>query len=327
MQFFNRVITFYKRGNNRYLILIGILILISLIYDYQSIVFKEPQSVHRWRQADCASLALNYYQNGMRFFQPEVHNLTQKGGTSGKACTSEIPVLYYFIAILYRIFGQHDFIYRIINTLLFLTGIFYLFKFFEISIGGYFWPLFFSLIFFTSPVLVYYGNNYLTNSSSLAFEIIAWYHLYNFYKHSKNKDLIYSFIFFLLAGAFKITGMFGFFALFGLFLIELSGIYKFKGNTRLFKNRHIFLFIAVLIPITGWILYARYFNKINNCSYFSTFLWPIWEYNSKEKAEIIDNVVHWWLPQYFNKAVLITLLSFFVLLFFRIKKTDKLLFW
>ena len=101
------------------ILFIVLLFAVSFLYKYHQIAFKRPQSIHKWRQSDCASLALNYYQGGMKFFQPETHNLTSDGGTSGKCSTSEIPLLYYSVAVLYKIFGYHDWVYRIFNTLLF----------------------------------------------------------------------------------------------------------------------------------------------------------------------------------------------------------------
>ena len=108
----------------RSLVFLVILASMSLAYSYQEILFKRPQSVHYWRQADCASLALNYYQHGMNFFEPQTHNLTSNGGKSGNTCTSEVPLLYYSVAVLYHLFGYHEYIYRLLNTLLFFTGLF-----------------------------------------------------------------------------------------------------------------------------------------------------------------------------------------------------------
>src|SRR3972149_5808757 len=110
------------KKNYSSLLFILALLCVSFFYNYHEIVFKRPQSVHKWRQSDCASIALNYYQNGMDFFHPETHNLTSDGGTTGKCQTSEIPILYYSVAILYTIFGYHDFIFRLVNTLLFFLG-------------------------------------------------------------------------------------------------------------------------------------------------------------------------------------------------------------
>ena len=91
------------KNNTLYFLLV--LILVSLFYYYPKIVLKRPESVHKWRQSDCTSLALNYYQNGMNFFQPQTHNFTSDNDTSGYCATSEIPFVYYFVAILYKIFG------------------------------------------------------------------------------------------------------------------------------------------------------------------------------------------------------------------------------
>lgn len=101
------------------LLFLTLLISVSLYYGYHKTLSFRPQSVHAWRQADCASITLNYYKNGMNFFKPQVHNLTSDGGTTGYTATSEIPVLYYFSAFLYKIFGPHEMIIRLINMLIF----------------------------------------------------------------------------------------------------------------------------------------------------------------------------------------------------------------
>jgi len=137
-----------------------LLLAVALVYDYPSILCKRPQSVHHWRQSDCASMSLNYYQTGMCFFKPQTHNLTSDNNTTGYVATSEIPIGYYFVAILYKVFGPHDFIYRVVNTLIFLLGLFYLFKICCLLFNDFFWSSVVTLFFFTSPVLVYYGNNY-----------------------------------------------------------------------------------------------------------------------------------------------------------------------
>ena len=68
------------------LVFSGIFVVISLYYGQQKILIKPPQGMHRWRQADCASFALNYYQDGMRFFHPELHNLSSDHNTNRVWC-------------------------------------------------------------------------------------------------------------------------------------------------------------------------------------------------------------------------------------------------
>ncbi len=197
-----------------------LLLLFSVLYEYPSILLKRPQSVHHWRQSDCASLALNYYQTGMHFFKPQTHNLTSDDNTTGYCATSEIPIGYYLIACLYKVFGYHDYIYRFVNTLIFLLGLFYLFKTCYLLFNDFFWASGIALFFFTSPVLVYYGNNFLTDSSAFAFALIAWYFFLKFYLYKKQIFFYISMLFFLVAGAYKITALLSFVTIIIVFLLN-----------------------------------------------------------------------------------------------------------
>ena len=308
----------------RFLIL---LLLMSILYQYPFILFKRPQSVHHWRQSDCASLALNYYQTGMHFFQPQTHNLTSDGNTTGFVATSEIPIGYYFIAILYKIFGFHDYIYRIVNTIIFLTGLLFLFKVLSILLEGFFWPAFLALFFFTSPVLVFYGNNYLTDSSALAFALMAWYFFVRYYQTSLNKTYYISMILFLLAGAYKITALMSVFAILGIFIIELIGIANFRDKDRLFLDpiRQILPFIVIFAVIGAWVAYAKYYNRLHSTWYFSTFTLPLWNLDKDGVLRVIKNVRQLWLNQYFSVEALYLMAILFFGNLVLIRKGNRLL--
>jgi hypothetical protein len=317
-----------KKGRiNHTLVFLILLIGIACYYDYHNILFKKPQSVHNWRQSDCASLTLNYYQNGMKFFQPETHNLTSRGFTSGKAATSEIPILYYTIAILYKIFGYHDYIYRILNTLIYLSGIFALFRIFTKLKIDIIWSLAFSLLFFASPVLVYYGNNYLTDVTALSFSFIAWNYFLSYYQKMQIKYYWISMGFFFLAVSMKISAGLSVVALVCMYLFELTGFIKFKDNQGLFPKRipQLIPFLLIFIVVFGWAYYARIYNTRNDCIYFSTQTFPIWNMSESFISETISNIKKLWLNDYFH---IFTQLMFGVLLITNIflhKKTSALL--
>lgn len=303
------------------------LIVVSYYYNYHEIVFKRPQSVHKWRQSDCASIALNYYQNGMNFFQPETHNLTSDGGTSGKACTSEIPILYYTVAALYKVFGYNESVFRILNTLLFFLGLFYLFRLLRNILDDGFWAISLTILFFTSPVLIFYGNSFLSNSSSLAFSIVGWYYFFRFYKEGKQKWFVVSVLVFLFAATFKVTALFSLFALGGIFFVETFGITKLKKTTKLFNQTksQLLLMGAAVGIVFFWIFYARYYNQKHDCTYFSTTVFPVWTIDRTEILNVLDNIRKVWLEHYFHLSVLIFLLVclLFVIVFY--KKNLKLL--
>ncbi len=299
---------------------VALLIAVAGLYQYQQIVFYQPQSVHKWRQSDCASLALNYYQGGMQFFKPEVHNLTSKGGTSGLAYTSEMPLLYYGVALVYQVFGPHDFIYRILNTLIFLIGIFYLFRLILLVTSDRVWSMLVSLLFFTSPVLVYYGNNFLTNTTELAFTLIGWYYFTEFLFTKKSRSLFTSLIIFFFAASFKITGLLSLFAVGTVFLAEWFGLQKFGSHKKLF-TRPVLTFSAmflIVFVILAWVVYARVQNTQNECYYFSTVTFPIWDLDWAGIQKVTTKIRTVWFSQYFHPSVwafLLVVLTFTVVHF------------
>ncbi len=296
-------------------------------YGYHEILLMKPQSVHTWRQSDCASLALNYYQHGMIYFHPQVHNLTSDGGTTGYCSTSEAPLLYYTVAILYKIFGYHDFIFRLLNTLIFLSGLFFLFRLLLDLLNDTFWAIALSLFFFTAPVLVYYGNNYLTNSSAFAFSLTGWCYFMRFKITRDYKQFGFSLFLLLVAAAMKVTALFSLFAIAGALIIEMTGITAFSLNEKLFKGpiRYLIPIATVITITTTWLLYARHYNRLHDCTYFSTTIFPIWDLDKDGIRAVWDSVRLTWLPHYFHVSArwFIVLCLLTVLVNFR--NVDRLL--
>jgi hypothetical protein len=302
------------------------LLFIAWLYKYPEIIFKRPQSVHSWRQTDCTSLALNYYQNGMKFFQPEVHGMISGGATTGKAATSEIPILYYGVALLYKIFGYHDYVYRILITLIFLFGIYSLFLLFEKLNIDPVWNISLSLIFFASPVLVYYGNNFLTDIPAFSFSIAGWNHFLSYYQHKRKKSYLYAMIFLFLAVSMKISAGISVMTLLLLFLLEYTGILKPGPGGSIFSRKAIqILPLIFIILIAGaWAIYARIYNTRNDCTYFSTTIFPIWNMSFQEISKAFRDIRWLWLIQYFHPATEIFFIILFIINMINLKKTNRL---
>ncbi len=326
MNIFNKA-SVYIGSVNSNLRFAFILLLFAVFYSYPSVLLKRPQSVHHWRQSDCASLAMMYSQTGMHFFQPQTHNLTSADNTNGYNAPSEIPFEYYFIAILYKIFGYHDFIFRLVNTLIFLTGIFYLFKTCTLLIKDFFWSSATALFFFTSPVLVYYGNNFLTDTSAIAFTLIAWHFFFKYYFDRKTAYFLIAIVFFILAGASKISALLSLAALTGIFFMELFRILTFTDKDKLFAKPglSIFSFIGVFGLIAAWVFYAKKFNALHGSAYFSTWLIPLWDMNAEQIKGVMDAIQGLWLDQYFHVYALLFLAFAFLFTIIFIKRTNRLL--
>ncbi len=317
------------KQNHAHVLFAVLLIVVSCFYGYHQLLFQKPQSIHQWRQADCASIALNYYQDELSFFAPETHNLTSDGGTSGKGMTSEIPILYYAVAALYKLFGHHDFLFRLLNTLIFLLGLFYLFKSVWLFSNDFFWSAGISLLLFTSPVLIYYGNNFLSNSAAFAFTLMGWYHFSRFLLQTRTRYFYRSLLLFLLAAAFKVTALLSLLAISGIYFFEVWNIKRTKNLAPYFRKKRQFLtpVATVVSVIAGWLFYAHQYNQEHGCSYFSTTIFPIWNYSPPEILKILSQIKETWGDQYFHGSVFLFLLACLIFLYARPKKINSFFLW
>ncbi|HEC42184.1 MAG TPA: hypothetical protein ENI20_05075 [Bacteroides sp.] len=247
----------------------------------------------------------------MRFFHPQIHLLISDDGTSGYCATSEIPLFYYTVALLYKFFGAHEFLIRLINTLIFLSGLLYLFRLLYRLLKDSFWASSLAILLFTSPLLVYYASNYLTNASALALGIIGFYHFYSYCENKRVSYLYYSALFYLLAGSFKITGLFMVFPILGYLILKWMGWTQGKQNSENALKvgiAQILPFIVLLIIVSGWVIYARFYNNLHNTTHFSTTIFPIWNYDLEGIRGIVEGIRKLWLPSYFNKFTILIII-------------------
>ena len=311
-------------NNYSWLIFVLVLILVALVFNYQNSSMLGPQSIHHWRQADCASVALNYYQNGMNFFEPELHALISDSRTSGYN-VGEMPFLYYFVAILYKIFGHHDSVFRIANMLFFFVGLFFLYKLSDLLLKDTFWAIFVSIFLFSSPVLVYYANSFLSNTTALAFSLIGWYFFFRFREKQTQRLLYISIIFFTIASLLKITAAISVVAIFGIYVIEFFNISIFKFKSKVFKSKYknLIPFLVLIIVVIAWYLFAINYNQNHRTNYFSTRTMPIWDLSSEKILKIWGKVTSFWVYSYYSPAALYVLGAMFLVQFYRIKKENK----
>lgn len=134
-------------------------------------------------------------------------------------------------------------------------------------------------------------------------------------------------IVFLLAAAFKITALFSLFAIAGIYFLELIGLTKFNKDRKLFSSSVWFplSIVGVIVVIGSWIVYASIFNEKHGCTYFSTTIFPIWDYTGPEIKAVLNNIRKVWLDQYFHESVLLFLSICFLFFLVVIKKSRKLM--
>lgn len=266
---------------NQNLLFCFFILILSFVYRFDKIITLEPQSIHQWRQADCLSIAKNY-QTNLSFFEPSIHNYISDNSTSGMSA-GEFPVIYYLVGALWQLFGEHIFIYRLLVLLLFYSGLWALFKTCKTLFKSNFWSHFVSLFAFTSPVLIYYSNNFLTNVPALAMIFWAWFFLIRYFQSQKLKLLLFSVLFFSLGALLKMTAALSFIAIIGLYVLEFLGL-KLSTKKVLFEKKLKvgLLFLAGLGIIFSWYWWAEHYNSIHGGKYTFNWLWPIWEMSNEE---------------------------------------------
>ncbi len=306
------------------IIFIILLIVISFFYNYHKILNKDAYSIHQWRQADCLSLTMSYFEHNASFFKPSIFWIGRNKDTQ---TISEFPLIYFSVAQIWKLTGKKIFIFRIIDTFIVLLGLFYLFLLFYEILGDFFWAAFVPLLLFTSPVLVYYTNNFLMNAPAFGLVLIAWYYFWKFYKTEENKYLLISAILFLIAGLLKITSLLSFTALYGIYIISLLN-FKFLKEIKVSKKKFfvIFTFSAVFILVFLWYLYARIFNSHHLHGIFLQGIFPIWDLariNIRENANSLYNVL---FPSFFYPVALTFVLFSVSLYLLNFKKSNKFLY-
>lgn len=313
------------KGNNyiKNTVFFIVLIVMCFLYNYHEILFSGPYSTHLWRQADCLSITKNYCEDNLSFFEPEVHWIGDKG--HGRTI-SEFPIIYYTVAQLWKIFGQKEFLFRLINILIVFSGLFSLFKLSKQILEDTFWSYFIPIFLFTSPLLIFYTNNFLANTPAFGLALTGTYFYYKHWEEKSNKLLIYSMITFTLAGLIKITSLIIFIAI--LAVIFLNGLNKLirKENTfkGLFRQLSPFFIVGSLIFI--WYGYACYYNSINHKNLFLQEIFPIWELSPEKRKETFNLFYKNLLPAYFNKKVLLGIFTLYLFSFFHYKSINKKLF-
>ncbi len=252
--------------------------------------FLHPQGIHFIRQTDSLSFASNYFRFGNGFFNPQVYNLSSVNGSAA----NEFPLLYFIVSFIYQLIGEEDFVLRILNLLISLSGFYALFKIIGRIIGDCFYTLFITFILISSTVLMYYSNNYLPDPAALSFALIGWWFFYDGIQSKRHAVRVpLAFLFFTLSSLIKVTYLINPVAAvlsFSLFVFyNKNGL---NGAIRLVKVWLSFV-INLLLVVLWWFVFVKAYNSSNNDCYFLTTIQPIWDMSSIELKLVIDAIKSW----------------------------------
>jgi len=299
------------------LLFVALMLAVSFLYGYHDILFTRPGYHHIWRQSDCLSITMNYYQDNRNFFRPAINWVGDKGGRT----ISEFPLIYFTVAQIWKIFGFHEFIFRLIDVLIVFTGLFCLFRLARDFLSDTFWALFIPLFLFSSPILGYFTNNFLADAPALGLVLIACYFYRKAYTLQNNRWYYLSFLIFLLAGLLKISSLLVFIA---LFLIQCYCIVFSRGE-KTWYNRvsRLWPYLGVLLLIIAWYSYAGSYNKANLNGIFLHGILPVWGIDSAARLEIWSKLFKVLLPEFFTIPALLLVMAIFISLFVFYRKINR----
>jgi 4-amino-4-deoxy-L-arabinose transferase-like glycosyltransferase len=304
--------------------LLLVIVFLFLLNFYSETLFYRPSSIHQWRQADCLSIAKNYYEDGMHFFSPKIHSFL---APEGKA-VSEFPLINYTVALLWKVFGEHEFIYRLLNYFIYLIAIFTLFntflRFFTSTPSLY---LYFVLsLLLTSPLLVYYSLNFLSDVPALSFNILAFCFLFWFYQTKKISYFYLSLLFGTLAILLKASALMGLVMLSFVSIIDLLKLNSFFKLEKLFHRK---VLPSLLIPLSILLVYKWYTFALHYCAFdngvFLLTVAPVWKMKEAAIFDILRQLFNNLFPTFLNRPMFTLFFCCVLFVAFNLKKVNGLL--
>lgn len=292
--------SFYQVFRKNIVLVLFVICLFFLNF-YTKTLFFRPGSIHQWRQTDCLSITKNYYEEGMHFFTPKIHF---QGPMEGKA-VSEFPILNYTVACLWKLFGEHEFIYRLLEYLIFLTAIFTLYNTLLRLYHSELIAFFTASIFLTSPLLAYYSFSFIADVPALSINIISYCLALRFSMSKKMRYFYLAVVLGTLAVLMKASALIGLSVLFFFTLVDLLKLNDFFGIDRLFQKRKTPLIVMLLSIgiILAWYRFALAYNDNNSNNIFLLTVLPIWEMDEPQLLYNLKMLFNNLFPIFFNKPM------------------------
>lgn len=251
--------------------------------------FDPPSGIHYIRQTDSLSFVDYYYHYENNFFAPGIYNQESYEGKS--AC--EFPILYYFVSLIYHVFGRQLFILKVVNLILAYVGILSIYKISLHYLKDHEYSIITTLFIFTSTVFNYYSFNYLPDLA--AFGFISWgIQLLVCNDSNNNKKNLFGIILITCGALIKIT-----FLIAPIALLMTKLVIDLKIHRRITLNKKSILgIIFSVLSIFGWNLYVLYYNNANNSTYFTTSPRAIWSLDKLQIDTTWDFITHYWYNSY-----------------------------
>lgn len=256
----NYIKTFLTTAKAEHVLLIS-LVCLFFVYGYYLTIIHGTRMLMEfaWREADSLSLALNYYKENLNFFTPKV-NFSGYGKGEGYAI-GEFPIVYYIVSKLWKLYGQHEFIFYATSMTIVWIGLLYLCKLSFSILQDRFWAVFISLFLYSSPLLAFQAWSSVPHAAAFGILWAGIYYYYLYCREAQTKHLIAFTLIFALVGGVKIV-----FLSFPLaILITQILFFTYGSKPQFFKTTNLKKIIAaasvISIAAYSYIKYCKWFIK------------------------------------------------------------------
>ena len=306
----------------------GLVVGMFFALNMQDYLFLRPQGRHQFRQTDCTSFALMYAHHENGLLDAELHQLMSDGGTTGKTA-GELPLLYFVVGKLWKLTGQQEWLFRVINFFIFTLGLFALYNITLTETRSYTSSLLLVAMLFTVPIFLFYAPNFLQNTTAFSLVLMGWYYVHRFYKSNAWLHGIMATVFFTLAPLLKITALISVLALLGVLLMARFWPTK-AGNLQLTKRQTLLALLGGVFSIgstAGWYVYAKNYVADHGGWYTHNAIWPIWNMDMGYIKETLHWVFSVWVEHYFSTAGYLFLALSVLIIFIYRKQMPQFLWW
>ena len=300
------------------MLLVVVLVAMSLVYGYPEILGRRPQGLHTWRQSDCLSITLNYFRSDLPINQSRIHYLGELG--TGRTI-SEFPLLHYGIGHLWRMTGQSELLFRAVVLLFFACGMYALFRTLSCLLNDHILSVFIVALLFTSPMLVYYANNFLMNVPALSAAFVGWFLISKYWRSHRRSTVLVGLGLFTLAALFKATSALSLLSILGILVLDMFlPRWGLLSTVPYGHKRLAFVSIAIALALLGaWYSYAASYNAVNGNAIFLVGILPIWDLTPLGINEVLRGVrVH--LERDYFRPVLYPVFLFALFAIWRYRK-------
>jgi hypothetical protein len=271
------------------LIFFALLVVMFFVYRYPHSIQKGPYSIHAWRQACDLTWTKNYLEEGFKFFKPSVHWTTLD---LKNQAVQQFPIM-----LTYRILADS------------------------------FWALYIPVLLFTSPVLVYYANNFPPNAPAFGLALIGFYHYWRYVQTNKLKFLFVSILIYLIAGLIKPTALLSFMAIITILIIsQIEYFRNILRIPRIGKLSHLLPMAGVFVIFYIWVIWVRNYNQEGVSVLYTTGFRPVWETENIYEVLYYGTQLYTFMyPAFFSHAALVIVLTMFAWLIIKFPKSNRVL--